>query len=456
MDVCEWATSIDEFQALVENCYAGSFDDQHPYPTESQLRFELCVAHHLFAERNMTDTVWNHLSVRETQSSEDFFITPFPMLFDDMTPADMNSSSSVNKTGIVIHSAVYNSRRDVCAIVHLHTPAVVAVSCLQDEVMLLSQDAAGFYGKIAYHDWQGMSDDFNEQEIIARDFGTTAHTLIMRNHGALTVGRTIGEAWIRMLKLEEICRLQLEVLQTQLPLTVPSNAVLQHTADQFNELPNPHGYSEWPALVRRWAKRLIRSSHHACCHGKHDLVHSHSNQVNNLSVPMDVAQASYARRTRQIPLLTHSLVNWRAEVSCVPYTVASSPALVPCRRAYLVGSAAGPSLPQIPTHIRSVGADFPLAYEASTVVGRTREELSALLKSCIDDMLPKCGALLFKHLNDQGVTTAEDFSALMKDIGYPALSYAGTYYGVAFFSFIIVHVMTRSALLGAWNRRYFL
>lgn len=92
------------------------------------------------------------------------------------------------------------------AIVHHHTPAVVAVSCLDEGLQLLTQDGSAFFEYTMYHEWEGVSDDYNEKARIAAALGPTAHTLIMRHHGAVTTGTTVAEAWVRYYYLDRICQ----------------------------------------------------------------------------------------------------------------------------------------------------------------------------------------------------------------------------------------------------------
>ena len=113
-----------------------------------------------------------------------------------MTPYNLTKSSpdNVNVTADVIHAAIYDARPDVHAIVHHHTPCVVAVSCMQEGLQFLTQDSAAFVDSVAYHDWEGVSDDYDEKRRIAEALGPRAHTLLMRHHGAVTCGATVAEA----------------------------------------------------------------------------------------------------------------------------------------------------------------------------------------------------------------------------------------------------------------------
>ena len=117
--------------------------------------------------------------------------------------------SYANITADVIHGAIYEARPDVKAIVHHHTLNVVAASMCPGGVKLMTQDSASFVDHVAYHDWEGLSDDYDERSRIAAALGPTAHTLIMRNHGACTVGGSVAEAWVRYFYLNIVCKQQM-------------------------------------------------------------------------------------------------------------------------------------------------------------------------------------------------------------------------------------------------------
>jgi ribulose-5-phosphate 4-epimerase/fuculose-1-phosphate aldolase len=104
----------------------------------------------------------NSCGITSLFALEEYLITSFPFMFEDITPQNLSVASD-NITGMVIHTAIYNKRPDVKAIFHLHSPAALAVSCLQDGMQFFSQESAAFYGKVSYHNWEGMSDDTSEQ-----------------------------------------------------------------------------------------------------------------------------------------------------------------------------------------------------------------------------------------------------------------------------------------------------
>lgn len=215
-----------------------------------ELRKSLSVAHKMTAKLGMCELVWNHISAR---IGDDFLITPGNRLFADVEPEHLvKASDSVNCTGDVIHGAIYATRPDVNAIVHLHTPHVVAVGCLEEGLTCLSQDSGVFWGRTAYYDNEGISSDKEEQQRISAALGKDNHTLMMRNHGAVTVGATVEEAWVRMYYLDRACQVQILALSTGRPLRPLNDALLKHIRNQYEEDGSQyrHGLHEWPAIVR--------------------------------------------------------------------------------------------------------------------------------------------------------------------------------------------------------------
>ena len=165
------------------------------------LREDLAAAHWATNHFGMDDLVWNHISARCSDGT--ILITPGELLWDAVTP-DKIVKQSDNSTANVIHEAIYDcGREDIRAVVHLHTRAAVAISCMEPgSFEFLDQNSTQFLGEIAYHEYEGLSDDAEgeEKRRIAEDMrlgGPSASVLVMRNHGYCTVGRTVGEAWTR-------------------------------------------------------------------------------------------------------------------------------------------------------------------------------------------------------------------------------------------------------------------
>lgn len=181
-------------QEAAQEDLAGSAAQQ-----EAALREDLAAAHLLQVRYCLDDLVWNHISARCPWDPTHFLVTPGDKLFDEIEPDDLVTvapvaadGGSANITANVIHSAFYEAREDVGAVVHNHSRACMSVSVLSSGLQFLTQDAAGFYGKVNYHHWEGLSDDTDEKASLGRDLGE-AHTLVMHNHGVAVVGSNVGE-----------------------------------------------------------------------------------------------------------------------------------------------------------------------------------------------------------------------------------------------------------------------
>lgn len=212
---------------------------------ERYLREDLSRVHELIGRYNMDELVWNHASVRLPRTGA-ILITPGDITFDGVTPESLVVDSA-NVTANVIHSAVYEAREDIGAVIHTHTPAVVTVGALRSGMRFLSQDSSLFYGGVAYYDWHGVSDDVAEKaHIKAACVDPKVNTLFMRNHGVCTFGATIQEAFVRAYFVERACRAQLEAMKTRLPLRVPSIKVVEASAKSWNSF--KPGVYEWEPL----------------------------------------------------------------------------------------------------------------------------------------------------------------------------------------------------------------
>jgi len=237
----------------------GTAAHAHSGQTDAAVRSDLVAAHKLLAMHGFDELTWNHISSRVGPQHDDasvFLITPGTKMYMDINRADLclvdesrrsQSDQVTNETGDIIHSAVYSARKDVCAIVHTHIPAVVAVACLKEGLMCVDQSSAPFYKNVAYYDWQGVSTDTNERMDIAKACAGGEMTLMMRNHGACTFGATVGEAWVRMYYLERACRLHLELMKCGGEINTPSDDTMAHAAKQSMTEFTP-GFYEWAAL----------------------------------------------------------------------------------------------------------------------------------------------------------------------------------------------------------------
>jgi len=157
-----------------------------------------------------------------------------------------------NPAGFVIHSAIHASAADAHCVMHTHTRAGMAVAALECGLLPISMNATSFHKQIAYHDYEGSQLQLEEREKLARDLGS-CKAMILRNHGLLTVGRTIPEAFIVMYRLERACQVQLDAMSCGRPLVVPPEPVIERSAEQMKEFAEhaaETGKLEFDALLR--------------------------------------------------------------------------------------------------------------------------------------------------------------------------------------------------------------
>ena len=229
---------------------------------EQKMRVDLAACYRLIALNGMDDLLATHISARVPGPDEHFLINPYGLLFCQVTASNLvkvdldgnilsNTAYGINPAGFVIHSAIHGARPDVTCIIHTHTIAGMAVACLEEGLLPLSQKSLRFYKRIAYHDYEGKSDDLDERARLVRDIGNK-NALILRNHGLLTCGATIGRAYHAMLNLEKSCKIQLAAMQSGGTLIKLSPAVQEHAARQHDrdDVPGHGGRPDmWPALL---------------------------------------------------------------------------------------------------------------------------------------------------------------------------------------------------------------
>ena len=216
---------------------------------EKVLRYDLAVAHRLTAKYGMDMLVWNHVSARFRSGC---LITPGRKMWETITPEDLVYSSS-NVTADIIHTAIYSARPNIQAIIHLHTPAATAVSCLEGGFVPYTQDGAYFYNKVANYDWDGVSDDASEGPLITQavqQAGEECNTLLMHNHGYVCFGKSVREAWVLAYYFERCCEVQLRVMQSGGKPKIPKVAVMEKAAETSYLEEFAPGVCEWDALCQ--------------------------------------------------------------------------------------------------------------------------------------------------------------------------------------------------------------
>ena len=185
---------------------------------EWQARVELAAAYRLADHFGMTTLIYNHITARVPGMEDQFLINEYGLGYEEVAASNLvkidmdgnileEGEHRINFTGYVIHSAIHGARHDVTCVMHTHTPYGMAVSALEEGLLPLQQEAYQFHERVSYHEFEGVAVDVDERERLVTDLGGN-NAMVLRNHGLLTVGRTVAEAWIRMWQLELACKIQ--------------------------------------------------------------------------------------------------------------------------------------------------------------------------------------------------------------------------------------------------------
>ncbi|GJH19686.1 class II aldolase/adducin family protein [Caballeronia novacaledonica] len=224
--------------------------ETHGYSQEEwKVRCELAALYRVIGHFRWTDMIFTHISARVPGPDHHFLINRYGVLFDEMRASDLVRIDSegrpveagasddpgryrVNPAGFTIHSAVHMARPDVFCVVHTHTAAGAAVSAQKQGLLPISQHALKYYGHIAYHDYEGIALDLAERDRLVNDLGSH-NAMILKNHGLLTCGKSIPEAFQEMYFLERACEIQIRALAGNAELNLPSQKVCEVTAEQY-------------------------------------------------------------------------------------------------------------------------------------------------------------------------------------------------------------------------------
>lgn len=236
-------------------------------PVEWQARVALAACYRLVAKLGLDDLIYNHISARVPGREDQFLINPYGLLFEEITASSLvkidldgrkidDSPHEVNVAAFVIHGAIHSSRHDAACVLHTHSDASVAVSAQEQGLLPLSQFAMRFYQRQAFHDYEGVAIDRDEQRRLIEDLGDK-RLMLMRNHGLLSVGRTPGEAFMLLYYFERAARIQLALQAAAAggaAMVIPPHDICEKAARQFWEQQGDilaPGEREWPALMRQ-------------------------------------------------------------------------------------------------------------------------------------------------------------------------------------------------------------
>ena len=229
---------------------------------EWEARVELAACYRLLAHFRMTDMIYTHSTLRVPGEPGRFLINPYGYRWEEIRASDLvkidvdgnkaeDSPHRVNPAGFTIHSAVHMSRHDAACVIHTHTRAGMAVAATTSGLLPLSQIAMQFTGRVGIHEYEGVALNLDERQRIIADLGQH-QSLLLRNHGLLTVGRTVAEAFSLMYYLNLACEVQVTAQATGAPLAIPSQAVAELVTQQYDQGAFDDGdlKLEWAANLR--------------------------------------------------------------------------------------------------------------------------------------------------------------------------------------------------------------
>jgi ribulose-5-phosphate 4-epimerase/fuculose-1-phosphate aldolase len=213
-------------------------------PAEWAARVELAACYRLLAHLGWHELIYNHVTLRVPGTADSFLINPFGLMFREVTASNLvridsegqvldGSPHLVNPAGFIVHRAVHMAREDAHCVIHTHTTAGLAVACQEEGLLPLSFPAAFYTDRLAYHDFEGITLDREECGRLAASLGKR-NAMILRNHGLLTCGPTVADAFAEMYHLQRACEVQVAAMAGGRPLRMPPIEVARRAAAQFD------------------------------------------------------------------------------------------------------------------------------------------------------------------------------------------------------------------------------
>ena len=231
--------------------------------TEKDLRIQLAASYRLVEELGWSFLIFGHLTARVPGPEKHFLINPYGLMYDEVTASNLvkidlegnivePTEWEVNPAGFIIHSAVHSTKTNAHCVMHTHTNAGMAMAGLKQGIINIDFSGSAFHNKVAYHDFEGVTLRSDECKRIADDLGDKS-IMILRNHGLLTTGSTVAEAFMKLYTLESACQVQLMARACNEKLEYVSEDVLNRHA---KDLKDAGSYKlAFRALVRRMLKK---------------------------------------------------------------------------------------------------------------------------------------------------------------------------------------------------------
>ena len=235
---------------------------------EEQLREQLAAAYRVADYLGWSELIYTHISVRIPGPEHHFLINPYGLSFDEVTASslvkvntegeslDPKNPYKANKAGFIIHSAIHMARPDAACVWHMHTLAGMAVSAQEEGLLPVHMYSHNFWNRVSYHDFEGPSMRLDERTRLTASLGPKNQALILRNHGLLTIGRTIPEAFIRFWRLNRSCEIQLAAQGARLRVPAPDVCEASYRmGEEFLTDQADVGELEFQAILRKTEKK---------------------------------------------------------------------------------------------------------------------------------------------------------------------------------------------------------
>ena len=246
---------------------AGAFEAEgapgEAAASEAELRVQLAAAYRMVEHFGWNESIYGHLTARVPGPERHFLINPYGLRYGEVTASNLvkidldgaivgTTAWSVNVAGYAIHGAIHAHAADAHCVMHTHSPAGMAVAALECGLLPISLDATLFHGTVGYHDYEGAVVSEAEKARLVHDLGSN-RALILRNHGLVTVGRTIPEAFLYLHRLETACKTQVDALAMNSTLSHVPEEVCAKSAreiDAFSQHVSDIGALEFAAFMR--------------------------------------------------------------------------------------------------------------------------------------------------------------------------------------------------------------
>lgn len=249
-----------------ENTSISLQQNKEAISADLSCKYNLALAYRILAKLGVDDLTYTHLSTRG-KDCDTFYIYPFGMLFAEVKPSDLllvtldgdvleGSEHQYNSTGYVIHGNIYKAREDINSIFHLHTPEIVAVSSCKRGLLPISQWALHFYDQISYHNYNSLALSQSQGSDLINDLGQNNYSMLLRNHGSITSGKTIQEAMFYTYHLIQACKTQCAALSMGESLCIPTKSICKKSVNDLLTFEESLGVRDWEAWKRVLAEDI--------------------------------------------------------------------------------------------------------------------------------------------------------------------------------------------------------